>query len=68
MNQFSKEYLRALRIRLGLSQEKFAGMLGVSFSTVNRWESGKTKPSYLAQKMLRQLEEEINHNEQSSES
>ena len=31
-----------------LSQEAFAKAIGVSFTTVNRWESGKTKPSYKA--------------------
>jgi predicted ATPase/DNA-binding CsgD family transcriptional regulator/DNA-binding XRE family transcriptional regulator len=34
--------IRALRLRLGLSQEQFARRLGVSFATVNRWESGRT--------------------------
>ena len=37
-----------LRKRLGLSQEKLAAQLGVSFQTVNRWERGHTKPSQLA--------------------
>ena len=32
--------LRGLRARLGLSQEQLARELGVSFATVNRWESG----------------------------
>jgi transcriptional regulator with XRE-family HTH domain len=33
--------LRRLRTRLGLSQEALARLLGVSFATVNRWESDK---------------------------
>jgi len=37
--------LRALRARLGLSQEQLARRLGVSFATVNRWESGRTRLS-----------------------
>ncbi len=36
------------RYQLGLSQEKLAAKLVVSFSTVNRWEKGHAKPSYLA--------------------
>ena len=40
--------VRAVRNQLGLSQEKFAAKLGVSFSTVNRWEKGHAMPSYLA--------------------
>ncbi|MGF1494017.1 MAG: helix-turn-helix domain-containing protein [Microcoleaceae cyanobacterium] len=37
-----------MRQRLGISQEKLAAELGVSFQTVNRWERGHTKPSHLA--------------------
>lgn len=29
-----------------LSQEELARELGVSFATVNRWETGKAKPTY----------------------
>ena len=29
---------------MGLSQEAFAEVLGVSFATINRWENGKTVP------------------------
>lgn len=35
--------IRALRRKLSLSQEELANRLGVSFATVNRWESGKSK-------------------------
>lgn len=38
-----------VRKKLNLSQEKLAALLGVSFSTINRWEKGRSKPSYLAQ-------------------
>ena len=30
----------------------FAKELGVSFATVNRWESGKTKPTYKTMKLI----------------
>lgn len=46
--------IRQLRSKLGLTQEQFAAKVGVTFSTVNRWESGKSKPSPLA---MRQIEE-----------
>ena len=35
-----------------LSQEAFAQILGVSFTTVNRWETGKSKPSYKTMKLI----------------
>ena len=37
--------LRWLRGTLGLSQEQLARRLGVSFASVNRWESGRTRLS-----------------------
>lgn len=47
------ELLRELRHRLGdVSQEELARRLGVSWSTINRWESGKGKPSPLAREKL----------------
>ena len=47
--------VRTVRQRLDLSQERFAAKLGVTFSSVNRWENGRTKPSPLALKQLKQL-------------
>lgn len=41
--------VKNFRKKLGMSQEKLAKALGVSFATVNRWENSKTKPSKLAQ-------------------
>jgi putative transcriptional regulator len=47
--------VRTVRQRLDLSQERFAAKLGVTFSSVNRWENGRAKPSPLALKQLKQL-------------
>jgi transcriptional regulator with XRE-family HTH domain len=46
--------VKKLRTALNLTQEQFAAKLGVTFTTVNRWENGKGKPSPLA---MRQIEE-----------
>jgi type I restriction enzyme M protein len=48
--------LRILRDSLGLSQEQLARRLGVSFATVNRWESGRTQLSPRAKAALAELE------------
>lgn len=50
------ELIRQLRDRLGLSQEKLAVRLGVSFQSVSRWERGRAKPSPLA---LNKIEREV---------
>ena len=46
------EKINDLRKRLNLSQEEFAQKLGVSFTSVNRWENGQAKPSKLAKKQI----------------
>lgn len=47
--------VRSIRERLELSQERLAAKLGVTFSSVNRWENGRANPSPLAMKQLEQL-------------
>ncbi|MFV0503725.1 MAG: helix-turn-helix domain-containing protein [Lachnospirales bacterium] len=38
--------IREIRIKCLLSQADFAKKIGVSFSTVNRWENNKAVPNY----------------------
>lgn len=47
--------VRELRQRTGLTQEKFAAKLGVTYPTINRWENGKAKPSPLAVQQIKDL-------------
>lgn len=44
--------IKDIRQKCFMSQEAFAKELGVSFATVNRWESGKTKPTYKTMKLI----------------
>lgn len=44
--------IKTIRQKSLMSQVEFAKVLGVSFSTVNRWECGKNKPSYKAMKRI----------------
>ena len=60
--------LRELRLRLGgLSQEKLASRLGVSWSSVSRWENGKGSPSPLARKRIEALLKKVRLHGQLSE-
>lgn len=43
--------VKRVRKELGLSQEQLARELSISFSTVNRWENGKSKPSQMAKEL-----------------
>lgn len=49
------QMVKQLRGTLGLTQEQFAAKIGVTFSTVNRWENGKGKPSPLAMLRIEEL-------------
>ncbi|MEB3218431.1 MAG: helix-turn-helix transcriptional regulator [Nostocales cyanobacterium 94392] len=48
--------IRELRLLIGLTQEQFAARLGVTYPTINRWETGRSKPSPLA---LEKIEVEL---------
>jgi len=47
--------VRDLRKLTGLTQEKFAARLGVTFPTINRWENGRVRPSPLALQKIEDL-------------
>lgn len=49
-----------LRAHFHMSQEKFAKFIGVSFTSVNRWENGIHEPTKLAKVKIMQLIED-NH-------
>lgn len=51
----SPEDIKKLRLELHLSQQHFATMIGVSITSVNKWENGKSKPSPLAKQKLYKL-------------
>lgn len=52
------ELIRALRVRLGDSQEAFAARLGTRQQTVSEWERGASAPRRMARRLLRMVAEE----------
>ena len=44
------------RLKAGLSQARFAALLGVSKRTLQQWEQGRRKPSGAARTLLRIVE------------
>lgn len=44
--------IKMIRQRCLLSQQDFAKVLGVSFATVNRWEAGRSRPTYKTMKLI----------------
>ena len=51
--------IKETRAAFGLTQEQLAAKIGVTFSTVNRWENNKGKPSPLAQLRIEELQKEF---------
>ena len=45
------------RLKSGLTQEQFAGLLGVSKRTLEQWEQGRREPSGAAKTLLRVAEQ-----------
>lgn len=45
--------IKEIRRKCFLTQTEFAKALGVSFSTVNRWENEKSTPNYQALKKIK---------------
>lgn len=48
--------VKALRARLGVSQEDFAGRYGLDVATVRNWEQGRTRPDGPAMALLQLIE------------
>ena len=53
-----KENVRELRRKMGWAQEDLAWEIGVSLSTVQRWEKQGAKPTRLARRELTRLFQE----------
>jgi len=54
-----KEKVRDLRRRKGWAQEDMAREIGVSLSTVQRWENRGGRPTRLARRELKKLFDEV---------
>jgi len=50
--KFAQPNVRSIRDRYGLSQPKFADMMGISVSTLRNWEQGRRKPEGAARVLL----------------
>jgi putative transcriptional regulator len=53
--------IRELRQLAQLTREQFAVVLGVIYSTLNRWENGHMQPSPLALRQVRSAIDQLNH-------
>lgn len=52
-------FVRELRVLTDLTQEQFAAKLGVTYSSVSRWERGRGIPSPLAMQKIEGMLQQI---------
>ncbi len=52
--------VKYVRAKLLVSQMELAELLGVSFPTINRWETGKLEPTFLNEARFEKFCEEKN--------
>lgn len=54
VDDYSKA-IKELRNKMTFSQTEFAQLLGVSFASVNRWETGKHEPTIKIKRKIKAL-------------
>lgn len=47
--------VKELRAKLILSQQEFANLIGVSFASINRWETGRHEPTIKVKRKIVEL-------------
>lgn len=50
--------IKKLRSKMLLTQMEFAQLLGVSFASINRWETGRFEPTMRVKRELKKLFDE----------
>jgi putative transcriptional regulator len=51
--EFPESEVQKIREQYGLSQDKFASLMGISVATLRNWEQGRRKPEGAARVLLR---------------
>lgn len=61
VTEFSEPEVKNIRERVGLSQSRFATLIGVSKRTLENWEQGRRHPTGPAKTLLRILDADPEH-------
>lgn len=56
--EFAEPEVKSIRDKVGLSQTRFAGLIGVSKRTLENWEQGRRRPTGPARALLRILDKD----------
>jgi len=58
VTEFAEPEVKSIRNKIGLSQTRFAGLIGVSKRTLENWEQGRRHPTGPARALLRILDKD----------
>ena len=58
VTKFAEPEVKSIRDKIGLSQTRFAGLIGVSKRTLENWEQGRRHPTGPARALLRILDKD----------
>ena len=58
VTEFAEPEVKSIRDKIGLSQTRFAGLIGVSKRTLENWEQGRRHPTGPARALLRILDKD----------
>ncbi|MEC7283200.1 MAG: helix-turn-helix domain-containing protein, partial [Pseudomonadota bacterium] len=59
--EFAEPQVKAIRAKTGLTQTRFADVLGVSKRTLENWEQGRRHPTGPARALLKILDADPKH-------
>lgn len=59
--EFAEPKVKAIRAKTGLTQTRFASVLGVSKRTLENWEQGRRQPTGPARALLKILDADPQH-------
>lgn len=51
--EFAEPEVRSIRMKIGMTQNKFAALIGVSQRTIENWEQGRRHPTGPARALLK---------------
>ncbi len=53
--------IKALRVKTGLTQQKFAALMQVELATLRNWEQGRREPTGPAKALIRAIDKDPEH-------
>lgn len=60
VKNYKPEEIKTIRNSVGMTQKLFASFMGVSFKTIEAWESGTNNPNGSAKRLLSMMEMNAN--------